>query len=140
MSKSVALALVLLGAVVPARAAGIFAADSQLNVSSLISVNNTTAVVISAAAATVYGIQISNNSATVAYLKLYNSASQTCGSGTPQFCLMIPASTTIPIENVGGDAYVNGVSVCLTTGIADSDTGAPAANAYIVDIHWKKSL
>ena len=31
VSKSVALALVLLGAVVPARAAGIFAADSQLD-------------------------------------------------------------------------------------------------------------
>jgi hypothetical protein len=28
--------------------------------------------------------------------------------------------------------------MCVTTGIADGDTGAPAASAYIVNVHYRK--
>ena len=38
---------------------------------------------------------------------------------------------------VNGDSYSLGAWMCVTTGIADSDTGAPAAMTYIVDVHYK---
>ena len=121
---------------------GPFQAASPINVSSYISVNNTTAVVISAKYGTVYSIDAFNNSTTLAYVKLYNSASATCGSGTPQARYMIPFGTSsagggFNLSNINGDVYSNGITMCITTGIADNDTGAPAANAYIVNVHWK---
>ena len=121
---------------------GIFQGDYNINVSSLISVNNVNAVSITSKHAIVYSIDAFNNSTTLAYLKLYNSSSATCGSGTPQARYMIPfgassAGGGFNLSNINGDAYVNGLTACITTGIADNDTGAPAANAYIVNIHWK---
>lgn len=119
-----------------------FRADSQITVSSYISVNNTTAVLIKPTSGVVYSIDGFNNSTTLAYVKLYNSASATCGSGTPAARYLIPYGTSsagggFNISNINGDVYPAGISMCITTGIADSDTGAPAANAYIVNIHWK---
>lgn len=119
-----------------------FQADSSINVSSFISVNNVTPVVLTSKHGVVYSIDAFNNGTVLAYLKLYNSSTATCGSGTPQARYLIPfiaasAGGAISLPNVNGDAYVNGITVCLTTGIADNDTGAPAAGAYIVNIHWK---
>ncbi len=122
-----------------------FRADSQINVKSVISVNNVTPVVIATAPATVYSIEAFNNAGTLAYVKLYNSSTAVCGSGTPQARYLIPfvatsAGGAISLPNINGDIYVNGITLCITTGIADNDTGAPAANAYIVNVHWKASL
>jgi hypothetical protein len=119
-----------------------FRADSQITVNSYISVNNTTAVQIKATSGVVYSIDGFNNSTTLAYVKLYNSASATCGSGTPVARYLIPYGTSsagggFNISNINGDIYPAGISMCITTGIADNDTGAPAANAYIVNVHWK---
>ena len=119
-----------------------FQADSQITVSSYISVNNTTAVVVKPTSGTVYSIDGFNNSTTLAYIKLYNASSATCGSGTPVARYLIPygassAGGGFNISNINGDAYQNGIVMCITGGIADSDTTAPAANAYIVNIHLK---
>lgn len=98
--------------------------------------NNTTSVSICGGACGLNGVFVQNNSATIAYLKLYNAtqANTTCGSGTPVDRMMIPASTsgagavvTIP----GGPArYSTALTACITTGIADNDTTAPAASTY----------
>lgn len=121
---------------------GIFQGDYNINVTSLISVNNTTAVSVTSKHATVYSIDAFNNTTTLAYLKLYNSSNAVCGSGTPTARYMIPYGTSssgggFNLSNINGDAYVNGLTACITTGIADNDTGAPAANSYIVNLHWK---
>jgi hypothetical protein len=133
------LAIVL--GIFPAMAAGIFSADSLLSVASIQVANNTTATVVSAVPATLYEIQAFNNSSTIAYIKIYNAASATCGSGTPQARYMIPASTAVPpvMGNTNGDAYGAGITVCVTTGYAESDTTAPAANEYILNLHYKKA-
>jgi hypothetical protein len=129
-----ALGAVLLAA--PAAAQN-FQADNALSVFSEIVPNNTTAVQVCKSSCRVYQVDISNNSATLAYLKLYNSAAATCGSGTPQWRGMIPASSSFTTAWVNGDSYSNGVWACVTTGIADADTAAPAATAYLVNIHFK---
>ena len=120
-----------------------FRAQAPINVTSTIAANNTTAIVISSRSASVYQVDAYNNATTIAYVKLYNAASGvTCGSGTPIARYMIPFGTSssgggFVTPNINGDAYVNGVTMCITTGIADNDTGAPAATTYIVNVHWK---
>lgn len=106
--------------------------------------NNTTSVAICTAACTLYGVFVQTNSATIAYLKLYNTAqgSVTCGSGTPVDRIIIPASTNgggamIPIAGSVGAAYGTALTACVTTGFGDSDTTAPAASAYQISFYYK---
>jgi hypothetical protein len=42
------------------------------------------------------------------------------------------------LSTSNGDGYAFGVTLCVTGGIADSDTTVPAANSYIVNVHWKR--
>lgn len=106
--------------------------------------NNTTSVAIDASPGTLYQVRVWNNSATIAYAKLYNAAqgSTTCGSGTPLNRILIPANTsgagaTIPFGAGLGVAYGTAISLCVTTGFADSDTTSPAASTYIVEVDYK---
>jgi hypothetical protein len=103
--------------------------------------NSTNATNVKNGAGTLFNVSVANNSGTVAYLKLYNSASApTCGSGTPVARYIIPASTAGAGSNIDiavGAEYTSGIGYCVTTGIADADTAAVAANAYIVNIVYK---
>ena len=117
-------------------------ADSKIAVKSTIAANNTTAIVLKSTGGTVYSVDAFNNGTTVAYVKLYNATSATCGTGTPQARYMIPFGATssgggFNVSNINGDAYGLGIVMCITTGIADADTTAPAASTYIVNIHYK---
>lgn len=110
------------------------------SVSSTLIPNNTTAIVVKGGAGTLYGITAFNNSATIAYIKVYNATSATAGSGTPVARFMIPANTAgtgLSFSLAIGNAYSTGITYIVTTGIADNDTSAPAANAYIVNVHYK---
>lgn len=125
-----------------AHAQNTFLADAKIKVTSTIVANNTTAIVIKATGGTVYSVDGFNNGAAIAYVKLYNASSATCGSGTPQARYLIPFGSAsngsgFNISNINGDAYGNGIVMCVTTGIADNDTTAPAASTYIVNIHYK---
>lgn len=140
--KRLFLILALLLLPFSANAQNTFLADAKISVKSYISVNNTTAVVIKATGGTVYSVDAFNNGGTIAYVKLYNAATATCGSGTPQARYMIPFGATssgggFNVSNINGDAYANGIVMCITTGIADNDTSAPAASTYIVNVHLK---
>lgn len=122
-----------------------FGADDHISNTSTIVANNTTPIVISANPATVYTVEAFNNGTTLAYIKLYNSTTALCGqtSPAPLWRGMIPFGQSssgggFGLPNINGDAYPTGVTMCVTTGIADSDTGSPAASTYIVNIHWKR--
>lgn len=107
---------------------------------------NTTPVAVCNGPCTLTGITVFNNSATIAYVKIYATpaASVTAGSTTVTDQLMIPASTSgagavIPFPgnagSRGGVYYPSGLSIVVTTGYADSDTTAPAASAYLVTVY-----
>lgn len=98
---------------------------------------------IKATAGQVYWIHAMNVSAATKYLKFYNAtaASVTVGTTTP--VLTFPLATqgdtngagfTLSIPN--GIAFGTAITVAATTGIADSDTGAPGANEVIVNIGY----
>ena len=102
----------------------------------VVSAASTNATSVKASAGAVGFIYAVNLNAAVRYLKLYNKASSpTVGTDTPIATLPIPASATgagfmIPIP--GGVAFTTGVALALTTGAADSDTGAVAANEIFI--------
>ena len=135
------LGMLLLSSIANAQQA--FYADAKVAVKSYISVNNTTAVAVKTSPGTVYSVDAFNNGASVAYVKLYAAVLPfTCGTGTPLARYMIPygASSSgggFNVSNINGDAYSTGIVMCITTGIADNDTGAPAANQFIVNVHMR---
>jgi hypothetical protein len=111
-----------------------------LTMYSLISGASTMAANVKNAAGQLYEIVCSNTGATVAYLKLFNSASApTAGSGTPVWRLMIPGNTagaglakTLP----EGLAFSAGIGYTCTGGSADNDTTALAAGQVIVNLGY----
>lgn len=115
------------------------ATSGGLSVYSAIVPNNTTSTVVKAGAGQLYGAQVFNNNSTIAYLKLYNAAqgSTTCGSGTPIARYMIPALSGFVYSEPNGLAFSTAITACVTTGIADNDTTAPAASTYLVNVTYK---
>jgi hypothetical protein len=103
----------------------------------LVSAASTNGTVVKASAGTLYALVVTNINAAVRYLKVYNSASVTVGTTTPTWTFAIPASATgagfnVPIPACG-IAFGTGICLGMTTGIADNDTGAVAANEIIAN-------
>lgn len=82
-------------------------------------------------------IHAGNTTATVYFLKLFAKATApTCGTDVPVATFPIPptpASGTAPPLVVAGGAlqFPLGVGFCITSGIADNDTGAAAAGIAV---------
>lgn len=108
----------------------------------VISAGSTNATSVKGSAGQVYMLTASNINASPRYLKLYNKASSpTVGTDTPVFTFLIPGNTSgtgsnIPIPACG-IALGTGIALAITTGSADSDTGAVAAGDIIVNIGYK---
>lgn len=88
-----------------------------------------------------YGCSVINDTAsTKLYLKIYDgtAASVTVGTTTPVLTIPIPAGAVNQhIQFPFGLAFANAITIAATTGIADNDTGAPAANAVVVNCYYK---
>lgn len=98
---------------------------------------------IKASAGSVYGWYIANTATSTRFVKFYNAtaANVTVGSTTPVITIPIPGNTSddIAANALGamGIAFDTAITVAATTGVADADTGAPAANDVIVNIFYK---
>jgi len=115
------------------------AADHAVGVKR-ISTASTNAVNVKATAGVVYSIVALNLNAAVRFLKLYASGSTpVVGTDTPAITLPIPASTTgagLVIAFNAGIEFANGIGFAFTTGAADSDTGAVAANEIFLHLGY----
>lgn len=99
---------------------------------------------VKATAGTVYSIIAINLHTAPLYLKLYNdtAANVTVGTTTPVLTIPLPAQAD---SNGGGFvmavpqgiAFGAAISAAVTTGVADNNTGAPAANMAVVNILYK---
>lgn len=92
------------------------------------------------AAGQVYKIDVFNNSATVHYIRLYNTATTgTCNSATNLVWQgIIPASTSGAGLSSSWDlgmAFSSGVALCVTSGY--DGTGNATASALIVNVGYK---
>jgi hypothetical protein len=109
----------------------------MLTLSSAIQPANTTAVLVGAGAGTILRkIEASNNAATAAYLKLYNSPPGTAptASDTPVLRLMIPAGNLIEVsyESLG---FTQGCWYRVTRNLVDTDATAVVANEVVINIY-----
>jgi hypothetical protein len=99
---------------------------------------------VKGSAGTLYSIDAMNMTASVLYLKIYDNtaAGTTVGTTTPVLTYVLPTNGDTNgcgmVKNIPqGLAFSTGITVAVTTGLADSNTGAPAANAAIVNIGYK---
>lgn len=98
---------------------------------------------IKATSGQVYGMWFTNTATTTRFLKFYNAtaANVTVGTTVPIITLGLPGNTSDDISGVFSSAYGvkfdTAITVAATTGIADNDTGAPAANDVLVNIFYK---
>lgn len=112
-----------------------------LSMAKLISAASTNATSVKASAGQVYAVQAFNTNAAARYLKLYNKASApTVGTDTPVKTLTIPgnaAGAGLVLSWDKGLAFGTGIAFAVTTGAADSDTGAVAASELVIDLDYK---
>lgn len=113
---------------------------SQLEptVSTLNSAATTNATSVKTSGGIVYGVVASNINAAIRYLKIYNKASApTVGTDVPVLTLAIPLTGVLSL-NLGplGLKLGTGIAFALTTGAADSDTAAVAANEIKVALSY----
>lgn len=90
---------------------------------------STNATSVKNAAGTLACIHIFNANAALRYLKLYNKASApTVGTDVPVMTIPVPAGSVRSVNIDGGLAFATGIAYAMTTGIADTDTGAVAVD------------
>lgn len=89
----------------------------------------------------IYWIHAMNMTAAPIFLKFYNDtvANVVVGTDVPDLTFPVPANAdsdgagfTLSIPN--GIEFSTAITIAATTGVADADTGAPAANALIVNL------
>lgn len=88
----------------------------------------------------IYGWFLSNANASVNhYIKFYNTtaANTSVGVNTPIMTLPLLGGQAANVEFSTGIPFATALCVAATTGIADDDIGAPAANNVIMNLFYK---
>lgn len=98
---------------------------------------STNSTLIASGAHTLTTLSVENSTATVEYLRVYDTGTApACSSSTGvTHVILIPANTSgagvvLPLS-VAGEAYVNGIGFCVTGGVADNDNTAAVAGILI---------
>ena len=105
--------------------------------------NNATGVLVHAGVTALFTCQMSNNSTTAAYLKIYNKATApTTGTDTPVVTAIIPGPSaggggSNIMFGPGGLSLSAGLGVAVTTVITDADTTAPAASTLAINCQYE---
>jgi hypothetical protein len=95
---------------------------------------------VKATAGTIFGLIITNFATTTRYIKFYNAdaATTVVGTTTPYMTIPVPGNasddTTLVATYPFGLVFSTAISVAATTGLADNDTGAPAANDVAITV------
>jgi hypothetical protein len=98
---------------------------------------------VKTSAGVLYSIAAFNRTAAPLYLKFYNAtaANVTVGTTTPVLTFVVPANADsdgagFVLEKTYGWTFDTAISVACTTGVADSDTGAPGANDCVINLGY----
>lgn len=95
----------------------------------LTSAATTNGVNVKASAGNIYSIIATNTNAAVRYLRLYNVAgAPTVGTTATFACFALPGNGGIVIPLANSLKFTTGIAISLTTGAADTNTGAVAAD------------
>lgn len=94
-----------------------------------------TGVIVSASPVKVALWYLFNNSAAKLYVKFYDKATAATNADTPKLTIPVPAGSGANLNLCQREVpFSTGLSLRCTTGIADNDTGAPAANDMVVNL------
>lgn len=93
-----------------------------------------TGQVVKNAEAKLYFYYLYNQAAATRFVKFYSKATAPTNGDTPVFTIPLPAGGGANIHLGPGLTFALGLGVRATTGVADADTGAPAANDVIVNL------
>jgi len=112
-----------------------------LSMHKTISAASTNATNVKASAGQLYAVQVFNTNASARYLKLYDdSGTPTIGTDTPVKTLTVPGNSNgagMVLNWDKGLVFASGIAFGTTTGIADNDTGAVAANEMAINLDYK---
>jgi hypothetical protein len=98
---------------------------------------------VKATAGNVYGIAFTNRATATRYLKFYNAtvANVTVGTTVPDITMGLPGAASD--DDVSGwiafpapITFSTAITVAATTGFADNDAGAPAANDVLLTVFF----
>lgn len=97
-----------------------------------------TTSIVKASAGQVFGWFIYNNANQTRYVKIYNtSVAPVVGTTIPVLTIPIPGGAAANVEFSNGIAFSTGISWAATTGVADTDTGAPGTNDVVANLFYK---
>lgn len=116
------------------------ATSGGLSISRTLSANNTTGISVKGSAGQIFGWVITNVASSARFVKIYNTSAPTVGTTVPVITLAIPGNangTGMVAAFDSGIAFGTSIGIGITTGVADNDTGAPAANDVVVNIFYK---
>lgn len=104
----------------------------QVTIGATLSASN----LVNSGGCTLVGWNLINPDSANAYLKLYNASSHsdvTVGTTVPVRTLLVPGSGTAFLSNEDKFQlnFPLGIVVAVTTGLADSNTGAPSTGCYV---------
>lgn len=94
---------------------------------------------VKTSAGTLHGWFMHNAHTATLFVKFYNAtaANTTVGTTTPILTVPMPAGSSANVEFSKGITFATALCAAATTGVADNDTGAPAANVLIANIFYK---
>lgn len=112
-------------------------ATGAASITKLQSAASTNATLIKATAGRVLGWTLTNTTAAVKVVRLYNlTVAPTVGTSVPVYNIVIPPNGTVSLSIPAGLSHATGISYAITNGLADLDATAVAANDVIGSIYW----
>lgn len=112
--------------------------QSPCSTSKLISAATTNATSVKASAGLLCGYIFGNQNGAVRYLKLYNKASApTVGTDVPKLTIPMPGGATGHVSFPNPIEFDTGIALALTTGVADANAVAVAADEIVVNLLYE---
>ncbi len=107
-----------------------------------VSTPSTNATSVKAGPGTLTMLACGNNNAAVRFVKLYDTPDRpNVGQDTPALTLIVPGGATgagfvLPL-GPDGIGFTYGIAFAMTTGMADSDTGAVGLNDLVLSLAFR---
>jgi len=102
----------------------------------VLSTAGTNATLIKQGSGTLGPISLVNTNASTRYLHIYDAIVLAMGTTVPSITFALPPSEILFFRSDGGLTFSTGLCFSLTTGAADNDTGAVAADEVTGVICW----
>ena len=97
---------------------------------------NQDSALIQAGQTWVRGLALFNTTATARYVKLYNKATAPVSTDTPAYRIYVPPTGQVAPPLTEDVVFPLGLGIRITTGAADSDTGACSANDVLANVNY----